>query len=426
MVLKQSKETMFDIISKQKDCDFSLRFILQKNDNEWNLCFALLKLVKKGIRNKIEYNYGEYIVAERILTIEEGLKILEGLFTENGTGKLLVADYGEFEVNRNQQPQFLASKVNYGVLFDEWPMRFCSFRVSGNKGERKDTELLKEGLPYYPSVSEAIIDFFELATDYFSSYGEVYVVINDYRGRIKSLKLIFSKAIPVLELPEIKKEDLVVKAFAQSGRRMVTLDDVHPQNDIVEFDIGFNPEQLYVALLLRKDNLKIDGKEFGTWRGEKGVIVERPKEEVLFLTKSGESQSLEYKGDIVEEITKNDFIETVVAFSNTNRGVILVGVSDDGQILGTDIMAEDLERMIHDCCDPPPKNVKVERRDMDEGKSIIIVEVPFGDDRPYQSKRDKNFYVRHNANDMRIERSELISIIERIVQEREGTRISRY
>ena len=268
-------------------------------------------------------------------------------------------------------------------------------------------------------TEKAIIDFFELTTEHFSSYGQVYVVINDYRGRIEYLKLVFSKAKPILDLPELIRENVVIKAFAQSGSRRVALKDIYPQNDDVEIDIGFNPESLYVALLSKDDNVKLDGKEFGTWRGEKGIIIERPKEEILFLTRAGESQTLEYKGDMVDENNKNDFIETIVAFSNTNRGVILVGVSDSDEMLGTEKKAEDFERLIHDCCDPPPNNVKVEEADMPDKKHIIIVEVPLGENRPYQSKRDKNFYVRHNANDMRMERSELISILEEINRERD-------
>jgi len=49
---------------------------------------------------------------------------------------------------------------------------------------------------------------------------------------------------------------------------------------------------------------------------------------------------------------------------------------------------------------------------MVSGLKIIIIEVPTGDNPPYQSKRDKNFYIRHNASDMRIERAELLKLIE--------------
>lgn len=158
--------------------------------------------------------------------------------------------------------------------------------------------------------------------------------------------------------------------------------------------------------------MKIDVKEFAKWREEgEGVFLERPEEEILSLTRAGESQGVEYKQHVDDENKKNDFIETVVAFLNTNRGVILVGVSDDGSVLGSQKNVEDIRKLIHDSCDPPPRNVKVEKKEI-SGERVIVVDVPEGDNKPYQSRRNKNFYVRHNATDMKMERSELIELLE--------------
>jgi len=181
---------------------------------------------------------------------------------------------------------------------------------------------------------------------------------------------------------------------------------------MVKYDVGFQPDNLSVALLFRQNNLKIDGKEFAKWREEgEGVFVERPQDEIISLAKAGESQNLEYKYDVIDEEQKNDFIETVIAFLNSNSGVILVGVHDDGKIVGSRKGVEDLQKLIHDSCDPPPKDIKIEEQEI-AGSKVIVVEVPEGENKPYQSKRDKNFYVRHNASDMRMERSELFSILE--------------
>jgi ATP-dependent DNA helicase RecG len=109
---------------------------------------------------------------------------------------------------------------------------------------------------------------------------------------------------------------------------------------------------------------------------------------------------------------KNDFIESVVAFSNSNRGIILVGVTDKGDIVGSHVSPEGIQKIIHDSCDPPPTNVKIQEREI-AGNKIVMVEVPEGGDKPYQSRRDQNWYVRHNANDMRITRSELMRLLEK-------------
>jgi len=398
----------------QKRCVFSLKFLLQKDKSGWKNIFTMIKLVKKGTRNDINLDYGEHVFEEKLLDIKEGLRILSSLYQESDEKrKLTVHNYDEFPMPRRSKLLFLPSKQKHGFLRDDWPMRFSEFEVHPNKkGTGGDQELLKEKLPYYPNIYEAVIDFFGLSTEHFSSYGGVYVVINDYRARIESLKLIFSKAKLKLDSPEIAYKDLVVKAFAKAGPHIKTLPDIYPESKFVEFDIGFRPDNLSVMLLSRRDNVKIDGKEFAMWREKgEGVFIERPEEEILSFTSLGESQDLEYKQHIEDENKRNDFIESVIAFLNTNRGIILIGVSDDGSVVGTRKSAEDVQKLVHDSCDPPPTDIKIEERQI-SGEKVLVVEILEGDDKPYQSKRNKNFYVRHNATDMKIERSELLRLME--------------
>jgi len=320
-------------------------------------------------------------------------------------------------VRSRSQLQFVPSKARYGVLRGIWPLRFFEFSLEQNRvSQIWHRELLKEVFPYYPNLTEAVVDLFDLSVEHFSSHGEVYVVIPDYRARIESLKLSFSRVQLEVYAPEIKYKDLLLKVFAKSGVKRTTLPDIHPELEITEFELGFQPDTLTVVLLSPQENMKIDEKEFTKWSvEEEGVFIERPEEEILSLMKAGESQNLEYKHNVVDENKKRDFIETVVAFLNTNRGIILVGVDDFGNIVGSQASAESLQKMIHDSCDSPPKGVKIEKREI-ESKRVIIVEVPEGDSKPYQSKRDKNFYVRHNATDMKMERSELLHILEEIKQ----------
>lgn len=417
--MQNNIEFLANLIGKQKECEFSLRFLLQKEEGSWKNFFTMLRLVKKGTRKEINYDYKEFVLREKLLGIPEGLKVISSLYPRNGEkGKLTLADYDEFRIELGRQSDFVPSKPRYGILRSHRPMRFCAFSIEGSqRGQRSDRELLKEGFPYYPNLSEAVISFFDLALEHFSSFGKVYVVIPDYRARIESLKLIFSKAEVTLVNPEIKYEDLVAKVFAKSGARITTLPDIYPKTEVVKFDIGFQPDTLSVALISRQDNMKIDVKEFNKWSvEEEGVFVERPEEEILSLTKAGESQNLEYKPDIFDENKRNDFIETVVAFLNTNRGIILIGLDDNGNILGSKKTVEDIQKIIHDCCEPPPKNVKIEEKKIG-GNKIIIVEVPEGENKPYQSKRDKNWYVRHNSSDMRMERSELFHMLEKYLKE---------
>jgi hypothetical protein len=415
MIMRNGKELASYLARQQKGCEFSLRFLLEKQNTRFKNFSTMLKLVKKGTEKEAYYDYGDFILGKKLLDIQEGLNIIASLYPKEGEkGKLVIPNYDEFVVDGDGNLDFAPSRHRYDLLKNNYPMRSCSFRVQQDQiCQNWNRELLKESFPYYPNLSDAVIDSFDLAVEHFSNYGYIYAVVVDYRAQIESLKLTFSKAEIKLNSPEIEYKDLVIKVFAKSGAKIATLPDIYPESDVARFDIGFEPDALSVVLLSRKDLIKIDAKEFTKWIGEdEGVVVERPEEEILSLTRTGESQNIEYKYDVNSDDPKNDFIETVIAFLNTNRGIILVGVDDDGNVVGSQKSLEDVQKLIHDSCEPPPRVVKTEEKWV-SGKKVIIVEVPEGDDKPYQSKRDKNWYVRHNATDMKMERSELSHILEK-------------
>jgi hypothetical protein len=408
------RELMFSIVKKQKDCEFSLRFLLQRGNEAWSNFFTMLKLVKKGARSGVCLDYGDFVLGEKLLSIEEGLSAMSDIFPgSDGSGKLVVPGYDGFPIEGGGQPTFVPSSYRHGWIRSDYPARFCSFRVHHERISKLwAPELLKAGFPYYPNLSEATISFFELPIENFNNCGEVYLVVVDYRARIESLKLSFSDIETRLHCPEVKSEDLVLKVFAKSDSRRISLPDIIPSSESVKFGIGFQPDFMSVALVSREDGMKIDAKEFAKWMGEnEGIFVERPEEEIFALTRIGEGQDLEYKYDVQDANQKNELVESIVAFSNSNRGIILIGVDDHGEIVESHANTEDLQRTIHDSCDPPPRDVKIEEKKIG-GKRIVVVEVPEGDDKPYQSKRDKNWYVRHNADDMRMERSELLHFLE--------------
>lgn len=417
MEFNSDKDLLSYLIKLQKDCEFSLRTMLQREDSSWKNCFSMLKLIKKGSRENVKFDYGKYVFEEQILDTSKGSDIISNIYSKDVTGKssLIIPNYDSFKIDSVPQVIFIASKSEYsGLESIEYPLRFFNFGVQNDsKGNITFQNLLKKGLPFYPNIGEAILDLFELGWQNFGSFGEVYVVIPDYRARIELLKIVFSRAEIKIDSPEIGHEDLLLKVFAKSGGRRLTLPDIKISNDTTEIDVRFHPDALSAVLFSYSDNLKIDEKEFTQWRSEKeGILVERPDEEIVSLTKAGESQTLEYKYDVENENAKNEFIESVTSFLNTNNGVILIGVDDKGDIVGTKKSVDDIHKMIHDSCDPPPTNVKVGKKEI-EGKAILIVEVPVGDSRPYQSKRTKHWYIRHNSNDMVMERSELLGMFEK-------------
>jgi ATP-dependent DNA helicase RecG len=60
------------------------------------------------------------------------------------------------------------------------------------------------------------------------------------------------------------------------------------------------------------------------------------------LIDRGESQSLEFKESLK---LKDEIGETVSAFSNSDDGIVVVGVSDSGRVPGVDIGMNTLEEL---------------------------------------------------------------------------------
>jgi len=91
--------------------------------------------------------------------------------------------------------------------------------------------------------------------------------------------------------------------------------------------------------------------------------------DLIQLIKQGESEEIEFKKTVTVDLGKD-----IVAFANTNGGKILIGIGDDGSIIGT---SKDAEQRISDILMTivPPISVKIRSLSID-GKKIVIVFVP--------------------------------------------------
>lgn len=100
----------------------------------------------------------------------------------------------------------------------------------------------------------------------------------------------------------------------------------------------------------------------------------QPKKDEEFiksLLKQKEGLTLDYKHRVnkPEKLAK-----TLVAFANSSGGILLIGVSDQGKILGIDVEEESymVQKAINEFCIPPlPVEIEMYEMEKREGEEVI-------------------------------------------------------
>lgn len=101
------------------------------------------------------------------------------------------------------------------------------------------------------------------------------------------------------------------------------------------------------------------------------------------LILKGENETVDFKQTIsgIQKIAK-----TLVAFANTKGGKVLVGVKDNGKVVG--VRSEEERYMLQGAadnfCKPPVKLVFSE--EMVEGRPVLVAEIPESDLKPHFAK----------------------------------------
>ena len=105
------------------------------------------------------------------------------------------------------------------------------------------------------------------------------------------------------------------------------------------------------------------------------------------LITQGEHQQLDFKFEIADS---RKIAKTFVAFANTDGGKLLIGVKDNGNIAGVrseeeKYMAEAAAQMYSS------PNVKFQYKEwIVEGKKVLEVTIPRGDEKPYYAHNEEN------------------------------------
>ena len=116
--------------------------------------------------------------------------------------------------------------------------------------------------------------------------------------------------------------------------------------------------------------------------------------ELLEIIANGESSGVEFKRDTLQN---HDLARELVAFSNFEGGMVLLGVDDDGTIAG--ITRDRLEEWVMTACRDKIRPGIIPFfeiiRNVEQGKDVVVVRVPRGADVQSQWHNNRNtYYIR--------------------------------
>ena len=110
-----------------------------------------------------------------------------------------------------------------------------------------------------------------------------------------------------------------------------------------------------------------------------------------------ESERIEYKSQMIEDLYRE-----VIAFANSNGGVIYIGIDDQGNLTGIDSVDETYTRITNGIRDAIAPDVTMFVRYILQDNKVIQIEVGEGSYKPYYLKskgmKPNGVYVRHGAS----------------------------
>jgi ATP-dependent DNA helicase RecG len=132
------------------------------------------------------------------------------------------------------------------------------------------------------------------------------------------------------------------------------------------------------------------------------------------LRSRGENQDLEYKSEFPQNV--RDIGKEIAAFATSNNGTILVGVSDDGDLVGIDSAMEhegrdEILRRVEGICRGTikPAITPTARFAFEDEKAILVLLVPKGSQPVYYSNSIP--YVRHITESRPAEPHEVVELV---------------
>jgi len=367
----------------------------------------------KEVEESIDYE--SIVLRRQTLNEESAIEVVDQLM-ERGFAEAMMY---EGDITFSDRPsRVLGPPSGWPIALGErerftgWPERIFKLEAE-NPGRLRDLPMAK---PHHqPLVSSETVQDYWLPGDpprpNMANSG-LYVVCPDYRVALEEIYVSGEEVIIQTKCHPEYGGDVILQI---AGPGPEGLEETQPLDaEEVQIPIDHLPDELYVFLMEEESEDVLDWAKVDPYSLSQPAMIhtELPPEDAQDHIAIAENQTVELKGGITShDDNVNDFVETVVGFSNAEGGRIYIGVNDDKDILGvTDVdkTTERVESWAHDRVEPP---VQVETGSVElEGETIVVAQVPEGGNKPYRSLADEAFFMRVGEDDERITRAQMDEI----------------
>lgn len=395
-----------------------VKLALFLNEDIYSLHSAVITFLETS--DKIEdekRDYGKFVLVQKRLESKSICGILNELVK---SGTLIIEGLPELDAKGGftGDPRFVPSQSRFGYLKSDWPAKYIEYSLR-ERPSLPSEPLVSLNFPIYPNGTKAVIDFLNLRTS--STPNSILIQIPNYRVKITDLTISGLSVKLTIEESKGMTDDLLGKfyvdwdtrpsIFSEQGFQTMHSPNLELRDNYAEYKFEEGFQYILAVVVDRESGETLDYREYHfSWPSREGITLERGELDISEIIRRGENLTVEFKRELGEE-----FLETVVAFSNTRGGLIFLGVADDTKILGYQPKKDDqIANLIASNIEPIPNfDVRIVKIG---ANPITIVEIPEGDNKPY-SHRQLGFYVRSAGTDRRATRTDL----DRIYQEKDST-----
>lgn len=366
-------------------------------------------------------DYGPLILGEFSLSIPDFKKWISRVIKEDtGTfghvdltmkGQFEVSMKGQFENRGDLSQQMISSNYQYFPV--TWACNIYRYHLDNTLAIQPPGFLpVNIDLPLYPEGRTAVSDWLGLNPDRSDFNGALVTYLPNMAARFGEFTFSPNK-IGLSVIPgKVSENDLRCKVFVQeafgaAGRPYRSMNfELNFLAGKAEAEVDFRTGQVYAILVSDEDEVVDHQRIYATYPAEQGGEFELSPESIEKIIEQGENDNLEFKVEISKN--RDELVETMVAFANSEGGIILLGIEDNGVIRGVpDSEAQKIEERITNLnteyCEPPVQ-FRTNSFVIHE-RNVIAVVVNKGNARPHWLK-NRGPMIRRGSTDRIMNRFE--------------------